>query len=305
MSLRVIDPGLATRVVDFGRPSSRSLGVPVGGAADRAALALGNALVGNSPDAPALEVCLKGPVLRAEVQIGCALYGAPFSMASARQTLAAGATFTIEPGEEIHIGGTSEGMRAYFCVRDGFQIPTILRSRSSLETVKAGDAFSCETSSLKRRSFPPSILPTITHQGVLRLRVLPGLQADWFDESQFYDQAFTVTPALDRMGIRLQGEPLALPERELVSEPVCPGAVQVTRDGQCIILGIDGQTIGGYPKIAQVIQADLDGLGQLRPGENLHFARIDLAEAIRLFHEREALLHEWILRARESIALIT
>src|SRR5207248_11220518 len=92
-------------------------------------------------------------------------------------------------------------------------------------------------------------------------------------------RAFRVTAAGNRMGLRLQGEALPVPAREMVSEPVCPGSVQVTRDGQCIVLGVDGQTIGGYPKVAQVIGADLDKLGQLRPGERIDFERVTLEEA--------------------------
>jgi antagonist of KipI len=107
---------------------------------------------------------------------------------------------------------------------------------------------------------------------------------------------FTVTRAADRMGLRLQGEPLPVPGRELVSEPVCPGSVQVTRDGQCIILGVDGQTIGGYPKIAQVIRADLDVLGQLRPGERVCFVRVSLSEAEELYLQKQEALHHWLVR---------
>ena len=103
------------------------------------------------------------------------------------------------------------------------------------------------------------------------------------------------------MGLRLQGEPLPVPGREMVSEPVCPGTVQVTRNGQCIILGVDGQTIGGYPKIAQVIAADLDKLGQLRPGEQIDFVRVSLEEAEAMNHDKQAELHEW--RTRLRIAL--
>src|SRR5205085_1746190 len=107
-------------------------------------------------------------------------------------------------------------------------------------------------------------------QAVQMLRVLAGAQADWFQLDDFYAGEFTVTPKSNRMGLRLDGKTLravsgTMPE--MVSEPVCPGSVQVTRDGQCIILGVDGQTIGGYPKVGHVISADLDVLGQLRGGE--------------------------------------
>ena len=84
----------------------------------------------------------------------------------------------------------------------------------------------------------------------------------------------------------------------MVSEPVCPGAVQVTRDGQCIILGVDGQTIGGYPKIAHVISADLDKIGQLRPTQRLRFVPVSLEEAEVAFREHQADLHEWVTRSQ-------
>src|SRR5262245_53121178 len=119
MSLVVLDPGLASRIVDLGRPRSRSLGVPVGGAADAASLVLGNGLVGNPPGTPSLEITLKGPILRAEARIGCVLFGAPFELGSARQTLRAGRTFTLDADEELHIGGATRGMRAYLCVVGG------------------------------------------------------------------------------------------------------------------------------------------------------------------------------------------
>ena len=90
-------------------------------------------------------------------------------------------------------------------------------------------------------------------------------------------------------------------ERELESEPVCPGSVQVTRDGQCIVLGVDGQTIGGYPKIAQVIQADFDFLGQLRPGQPIEFKKVTLQDAIKRDRQAQEDLRLWTLRLRLSL----
>src|SRR5437660_11836381 len=107
MSLALVSPGVSALLVDAGRPRCRSLGVPVGGAADRAALAIGNALVGNAPDAAALEFSLAGPTLRAECELACAVFGAPFALFSERQSLAIGKTFTLQAGEELRIGGTA------------------------------------------------------------------------------------------------------------------------------------------------------------------------------------------------------
>src|SRR5437588_57106 len=113
MGLRVIDPGLYTLVVDHGRPGFRSLGVPVSGAADRFSLAMGNALVGNPPDAAALEFSIAGPTVRADCQLGCVVFGAPFTLTSDQRCLPAGTTFTLAAGEELRVGATPSRMRGY------------------------------------------------------------------------------------------------------------------------------------------------------------------------------------------------
>ena len=100
------------------------------------------------------------------------------------------------------------------------------------------------------------------------------------------------------MGLRLKGTPLRRKPGELVSEAVAPGAVQVTNDGLPIVLGVDGQTIGGYPKVAHVIRADLDSLGQLRPGDRVQFVRVSHEEAEVAARERETFLREWLTRLR-------
>jgi biotin-dependent carboxylase-like uncharacterized protein len=305
MPLRVLDPGLYTLLVDFGRPSSRSLGVPAGGAADRAALALGNALVGNAPGAPALEITLVGPTLQTDTELAGVVYGAPFSVKGSHHTgpagLRAGRTFTLLPGEELEIGGTATGARAYFCVRGGIAAPVVLGSRTALGPLCPGQELQCPAGRMAVRSMNH---PSTPAQEPETLRVIPGSQADWFRLEVFYEGIFTITPASDRMGLRLQGEPLVPAgsgPREMISEPVCPGAVQVTRDGQCIVLGVDGQTIGGYPKVAHVISADLDRLGQLRPGRRVRFAAVPLEEAAALYRRRQAELHAWVTRLRAAL----
>ncbi len=293
MTLTIHDPGLASRLVDLGRPRSRHLGVPVGGAADRRSLALGNALVGNALDAVALEIALKGPRLRAESDVGCVLFGAPFEAWLEGVPIAPNRTFTLRAGQELRVGGARAGARAYLCVPGGFDSAYILRSRSALDCVQRGDVLSPRASTIPTR-WCEEIEPSFPDETILR--VLPGLQADWFDVAEFYEPLFQVTPASNRMGLRLDGKSLTMPNREMVSEPVCPGSVQVTREGQCIVLGVDGQTIGGYPKIAQVIDADLDSLGQLRPGQRVRFAPTTMGEAIRQNAEYREKTTSWARR---------
>jgi len=281
--------GLHTTIVDGGRPHSRSLGVPLGGAADRLALQLGNALVGNPPLTSALEITLIGPTLSADVPLACVLFGAPFTLETDSRSLRAGKTFTLQPGELLRIGGTAQGARAYLCIRGGIEAPLILGSRSGLTALTAGTQLECQAGEMAGRFLDWEPEPVDAP-----LRVLPGGQADWFAPEALTQTQFTVTPASNRMGIRLHGPPLWAGGREMVSEPVCPGTVQVTRDGQCIVLGVDGQTIGGYPRIAQVISADLDRLGQLRPGETIRFVYVGLAEAESAARQRQQTLRRWL-----------
>jgi biotin-dependent carboxylase-like uncharacterized protein len=296
--LRLLTPGLYTLVVDQGRPATRSLGVPLGGAADQCSLALGNALVGNPSEMAALEIALAGPILEANVPLACVLYGAPFDLATDSRPLRPNNTFTLHPGEQLRIGGAARGMRAYLCIRGGVQTPLVLGSRSSLQPLSAGSELPCRADTIPGR-FVRDIMEVECQEDVTTLRVLEGPQASWFAGASFFDGPhFAVSPASNRMGLRLRGRPLTVPDRELVSEPVCPGSVQVTRDGQCILLGVDGQTIGGYPRIAQVIRADLDRLGQLRPGQQLRFQRVGLAEAEDLYRHQQAELRRWLLRLR-------
>ncbi len=293
MSLRVLDSGLQTLVVDGGRPSTRSLGVSLGGAADRTALALGNALLGNPPDAAALEFCLAGPTLQATAGVECAISGAPFDVPQG-----VGRTFYLHPDEVLRIGGTTRGARGYLCVRGGLLTQVVLGSRSSLEPVARGTELPCEPS--PERPSRRIVLPTSQSSPI---RAIPGPQADWFDARQFFGPTFEVTPASNRLGWRLRGEPLNRAPREMVSEPVATGAVQVVNDGQCIVLGVDGQTIGGYPKVAQVIVADLDRLGQLRPGERVTYAAVGLDEAAAAYAEYRRFLHEWTTRLAVTRAI--
>ena len=299
MSLRVAAPGVYSLPVDLGRPGWRSFGVPVGGAADRAAHALANALVGNPPDAVTLEITLAGPTLTADGPTACVLFGAPFHLdCPGRAPPTAGTTFTLHAGETLRILGTPAGVRGYLAVRGGFHRPEVMGSRSALEPVRAGDVLACAPSALPGRALPFVAVRDLG--GDTTLRVLSGTQADWFPPGALEAGRFTVTAASNRMGVRLAGEPLprvaGRVSAEMASEPVAAGAVQVANDGRPILLGVDGQTIGGYPRPAHVIRADLDALAQLRPGDGVRFREVTVAEAEHAARVAAAELADWCRR---------
>jgi biotin-dependent carboxylase-like uncharacterized protein len=296
VSLRVVSPGPFTLPVGAGRPGWRALGVPVGGPADRDAFALANALVGNPPDAVALELTLAGPTLTADAPTGCVVFGAPFDLGiPGREPPTVGTTFTLNVGETLLVGGTPRGVRGYFAVVGGFDFPTVLGSRSAFEPLKLGDVLTCPASTLRGRALPfADLIPTADP---VELRVLPGSQAHWFPPGELLTRTYTVTAASNRMGVRLAGDPLprvpAYSSAEMASEPVAPGAVQVTNDGRPIVLGVDGQTIGGYPRPAHVIRADLGALAQLRPGRAVRFREVTPDEAEAVARQAAGTLAGW------------
>ena len=206
MSLTVLEPGPLSLVVDLGRPHHRSLGVPLGGAADRAAYLQGNALVGNEPGTAALEFALVGPTLRADADLACVIFGAPFDAWIDDQPIHIGTTFNLRAGSTLRIGGTAAGLRGYLCVAGGIQAKVILGSRSAFEPLQRHDVLPCLPGSTIARSLGDAVVSFVDANEIVTLRCLPGPQADWFDGRAFFGESFTVSSASDRMGLRLTGK---------------------------------------------------------------------------------------------------
>lgn len=298
MSFLVQSPGLHSLLTDFGRDSSRALGIPVGGAADRECLALGNALVGNPPDALALEMTLAGPTLLAEAPIFAVVMGASFALRVNEEVdIQPGYTFQLARGDTLTIGATRTQVRGYLCVAGGFDNRLILGSRSALQPIRAGEQLRCRPST---GTAGRSMARTFEEAEPSILRVIRGPQAEWFSFQELLAQRYRVNPSSNRMGVRLLGNALKREASELLSEPVAPGTVQITNDGLPVILGVDGQTIGGYPKIAQIIRADLDRVGQLRPGQTVRFEETFISDAEKMAREKSRKFAEWRLRIEAS-----
>ena len=117
-----------------------------------------------------------------------------------------------------------------------------------------------------------------------------GPQARWFGD-ELYAAAYQVTEESNRMGLRLRGPASASPSGHMVTEGVPLGAVQIPPEGQPIVLFVEHQTTGGYPKPANVISADLWRVGQLRPRNEVRFERVTMEEALELLRRQEAWLY--------------
>jgi KipI family sensor histidine kinase inhibitor len=304
-AFEVILPGAQSSLQDRGRVGHAAQGIAPGGALDPLALAVCNRLVGNRPDAAALECALTGPRLRVLRPVKVAVAGAHVA------GLPCGRPLQLEAGSELDLRALERGARAYLSVAGGFAAPVVLGSRSTElragfgglagRALVAGDRLAVEDPApLRTVGSPPTAVPPWRIDSALLhdrprfapLRVLRGPQADWFHSdawASFLARAWTLTPRSDRMGLRLSGPALplraeGLPEipaapRELWSEGVTSGTIQLPPDGRPIVLLADRPTIGGYPKLAVVIRADLGRAAQLRPGETVRFEEVSLAAA--------------------------
>lgn len=281
--LRVISPGSVTSVQDLGRPGHEAGGVSPGGAVDRQALRLANMLVGNAPGAAALECCLSGPILQFNVDTVVAVAGA------------VGKSREVTAGEVVDFSRAFGGVRGYLAVAGGLVVPEVLGSAAtdvragfggfSGRLLRAGDEVGMGVAGVIPRCGEWSA-GRLENRGEIELRFLAGVQADWFSEGarwRLRHESYQLTASADRMGARLSGPVLDLGSvREMVSQPVVCGSVQVPPDGQPIVLLAERQTIGGYPQIGHVIAADLPKLARAWPGVRVRFKEISWEEARRV-----------------------
>jgi biotin-dependent carboxylase-like uncharacterized protein len=271
--IEILSTGALATVQDCGRAGYAELGVAPSGALDRAALRSANRLVGNPPGAAGLEITLGGFAFLAHDAATIAVTGAACS------GLDRGVPVSLAAGSVVRLGAPVAGLRSYLAVRGAFAATPVLGSCSTDTLSGLGPAPLRRGDRLPVGPEPVDQVSGATVAPAHRpatLRVIPGPRADWFAPSALDvlgRSAWTVRPDSDRIGVRLDGPLLErLRAGELPSEPTLPGALQVPPDGRPILLGPDAPVTGGYPVIAVVCDADLDGAAQLRPGDRIRFA---------------------------------
>ena len=296
--LIAIRAGLFDSVQGSGNPGWRSYGVPVGGPFDLRAHGLANALVGNGPRVKTIEISGFGGLYEANGSLAIALAGAPMAATieragGGRSVLSIPQSAALHPGDRLSLKGTSRGLRTYLATRGGWIVGGGLTRRLEAgERVRAGR----HRGAVRRPS------PTWLEDGAIDgpIRILDGPDAP-AAPIPWEDLAFRVDPESNRMGLRLSGPGLDVPsDPRRLSTPVAPGAVQLA-GGRLIVLGPDGGTMGGYPHVAHVISADLSRLGQLRPGEEVRWARVSLEDARRLDREDRRRREEAIRLIRAAV----
>jgi antagonist of KipI len=313
---------------DGGRHGFQHFGVPVSGAMDFFSHRIANILAGNGGDEATLEITLRGPRLRFDDDALIALCGADLSPAIDGVPAPEGKALRVRAGAVLDFGDSVAGCRAYLAIHGGFDVPLVMGSRSTYASagigglqgrpLRRGDVLSPGKATSRaypglaraiagsKRSFAAPKWAVNQHieklgRSLQFVRILAGRHWDAFPleaRTLLTAQEFRVAPASDRIGCRLEGaQAIAGGPREILSEAVTFGTIQIPPSGQPIVLMADRPTVGGYPKIAEVAGVDLHLLAQLRPGDRLRFEPVSLAQAQALWLKRE----QEIITIREAV----
>jgi antagonist of KipI len=308
MGLEILKPGLLTTIQDTGRHGFQKDGIIVSGAMDTFALRVANLLVGNAQHEAALEITLTGPSIRFTEDQLIALSGADLSPTINGESIAMWRPVHVKKDSILEFNAPKSGCRSYLAVAGGLDLPQVLGSYATYlragiggfqgRALQAGDVIPCRTCdeqgiaqsfSSSKWTPDPQLYPN--YQPNPCIRAIKGPEYELFSETsraQIWSERFQVSVQSDRMGFCLQGVSLYLEEPvELISSAVAFGTVQVPPEGKPIVLMADHQTTGGYPRILQVISADLPILAQVVPGQTISFEEVTLEEAQQLYIQQE------------------
>lgn len=299
-----IRAGLQTSVQDFGRPGYMHQGISHSGAMDSLAMRLANWLVGNKPRSAVIEVALVGPDIEFHRAMTIAASGADFELSLNGQPCYLNRSIRVVRGDRLTFGKLRRGCRAYLACSAELELHRYFGSVATHITAGFG-GFSGRAlrdgDRLETGTVHPEVnreLPTLfqlIYTGHYLLRCVPCVETHLFNQQQqqfFQNQRWQVSAQSNRMGVRLAGQALQHQQEDIRSSGLLPGSIQIPPSGLPVIAAVDGQTIGGYPRIASVIRADLPLLGQLKAGDTLSFNLVDIEQARGLYEKQQALLRQ-------------
>ena len=296
MALIIRKPGILTTVQDLGRTGARSIGINPNGVMDTSASRLVNVLLGNGESRSVLEMHFPAAEILFDSDTWIAIGGADFGATVNDIQIRNWSSSFVKKGSVLKFARNMSGHRAYLAVQGGFHVDDWLGSAStnmaagigglSGRKLSEGDRLDIGGSTGTAANFVIGPSATARYSRFPVVRVVAGSEYDFLtatSEQSFLRERFSLTNDCNRMGFRLQGNPLyLLHELQLVSSAVTFGTIQVLPDGQLIVLMADHQTSGGYPRIATVASIDLPILAQCGPGDQVGFKMISIDEAERL-----------------------
>ena len=297
---KVLRPGINSTFQDLGRFGLQHLGIVASGCMDQLSFCISNKLVGNKISEGVLEFAYQGPLLElvGESALVAISGKVNFNIICKNGEIKKGtsnSSFLVLNGDKIDILSTMNSVYGYLSIFGGFKLNEIKGSVSTLVRAKIGpnkgNKLKSEDKIFYNKSNSTDKIKKIQFDFDKdnTIRVMQGLQVDYFtkkSQEDFFSKEYRVTKLTDRMGMRLEGEKLEnTVNKNIKSEGITKGSIQIPGDGQPIVLLSDHPTIGGYPKIANIISADYDKLVQKMPGTKIKFKLVDLAVAENAFQD--------------------
>ena len=298
----IIKAGPFSTIQDAGRFGYQSYGVPVSGAMDMHSYNLANALLGNKKGAATIECTMGGLMIQFNKNTDVVITGAGTAFVNHR-VIKKYQPLRLYRNDLLELRYNNDGIRTYIAVAGGIETPMIMNSRSTYTRAGIGSILK-KGNSLQfgtvLRSEPKKDLiriPLNEYTGKALIRIMEGPEQEKMKKEsrdRLYKQPFVLTNQCDRMGYKLQGDPLYLDDTtELLSTAVTRGTIQLTPNGQLVLLMSDCQTTGGYPRVSQVAAVDLPIAAQLKPGDMLSFINISYQEAEELYLLQQNRLNEY------------
>ena len=309
----VLRAGINSTFQDQGRENFYHIGIPFSGAMDNRNFVISNALVNNEDKQGVIEFAYQGPLFEFNGEnISFSITGdVKFKIIKKDNTIINGEcykSYILNHKDKLDIISTNKSIYGYLAVSGGFSLDKILNSYSTFSRANVGPyngkkLFLKQKIFINKRNRPlQSKQVKYLNSKIEYIRILKGTNYDYFSKEgidNFLTKEFVVTKLIDRMGMRIAGPKIQnIKEKNIRSEGIVKGTIQIPPDGNPIIMLSDHGTIGGYPKIGVVISADYDKLVQLVPNTKIKFKLIDLHEAEKLYKlyslETENLLNQII-----------
>jgi len=290
--------GIHTTFQDKGRENLNHIGIPISGVMDKRNYILSNSLLKKNLNSPVIEFAYQGPLLKYHGKnIYIVITGnVQFQILKNNNEIIKGETYKvylIEDNDQIDIQSTLNSVYGYLSISENFNLDKIWNSVSTNTKAKIGSNNGEKISNNqqinidhKEKEVDLASLSYVNSK-TTNLRIIKGTNFEYFSDKAkeiFLKNEFVVSKFTDRMGMRLEGQILEnIENTNIKSEGIVKGVIQVASDGNPIIMLADHGTIGGYPKIANIISADFDKLSQAIPGSKITFEEVNLEEAENLF----------------------
>lgn len=307
MSIQIISPGALTTVQDYGRTGYGEIGFSPSGSVDSHAMEAANILVGNIMGEAVLECTLFGPTLQFTKDNVIAVTGADMSPKVNDSAIPMYTAAAVKAGDTLTLTFAAKGCRSYIAFSGGLKIEEYLGSKSTNLKCKVGGYCGRPLKSNDEIEFirPVSLLPCMEKRiltmpdmdaAVKTVRVVMGPQEDYFIPEgicTFERETYKLTNDSNRMACKLSGPVIASKQAtDIISDGIALGSIQVSSNGQPMVMLSDRQTTGGYAKIATVISVDIPVLAQCKPGDEISFKSVTLKEAQKLYKKHDKLMNK-------------